>query len=93
MGHVDPNHATTEVRLNACTLFNQILYSFYTRINQLRHIINSDGFKALVDSGSTHCFVDPRFIPTNNLIIHSIPNPTPLFDGVIISLRPIDTPL
>ena len=41
-------------------------------------------FKALVDSGSTHCFVDPRFIANNKLITYAIP-PIPLkfIDGTI----------
>src|SRR5258705_3074354 len=39
-------------------------------------------FKALVDSGSTHCFVDPKFIAKNNLITYSVTQiRLRLFDG------------
>ena len=41
-------------------------------------------FKALVDSGSTHCFVDPRFIANNKLITYAVPPiPLKLIDGTI----------
>ena len=41
-------------------------------------------FKALVDSGSTHCLVDPRFIANNKLIAYAIPPiPLKLIDGTI----------
>src|ERR1700720_3349163 len=41
-------------------------------------------FKALVDSGSTHCFVDPRFIANNKLITYAVPLiPLKLIDGTI----------
>src|SRR3984957_15757991 len=41
-------------------------------------------FKALVDSGSTHCFVDPQFIANNKLITYAIPPiPLKLIDGTI----------
>ena len=39
-------------------------------------------FKALIDSGSTHCFVNPRFISKNNLLTYSVPPiQLRLFDG------------
>ena len=39
-------------------------------------------FKALVDSGSTHCFIDSRFVEEKNMTTYSInPIRLKLFDG------------
>ena len=41
-------------------------------------------FKALVDSRSTHCFVDPQFIANNKLITYAVPLiPLKLINGTI----------
>src|SRR6202046_5950821 len=69
-GCVDPDHAIREVRLNASTPFKPDAL-FLSVITSL--LSDSIIFKALVDSGSTHCFVDPQFISMNNLITYSIP--------------------
>src|SRR6202040_2082958 len=53
-------------------------------------------FKALVDSGSTHCFVDPRFIANNKLITYAVPLiPLKLINGTInnISTEAIELPI
>ena len=70
MGCVDPDHAVMEVCLNASAPFEpDALFLFLTTSLISALII----FKALVDSGSMHCFVDPRFIATHNLITYSVP--------------------
>src|SRR3984957_18388989 len=53
-------------------------------------------FKALVDSGSTHCFVDPRFIANNKLITYTVPPILlKLIDGTInnIITKAIELPI
>ena len=77
MGCVDPNRAM-EVRLNTFTPFEpDDLFLSITTV-----LISAFIFKALVDSGSTHCFVDSRFIATHNLITYSVPPiQLKLFDG------------
>jgi hypothetical protein len=79
MGCVDPNRAITEVRLNAAAPFDPdaLFLSVTTSL-----ILNLVIFKALVDSGSSHCFVDPRFISKHKLITYSVPPiRLRLFDG------------
>ena len=91
MGCIDPNHAT-EVRLNASAHFKPDAF-FLTNTTIL---ISAFIFKALVDSGSTHCFVDPHFIATHKLITYSIPPiQLKLFDGTSnhIITQAIDIPL
>ena len=77
MGCIDPNCAM-EVRLNASAPFKpDTLFLSITTV-----LISAFIFKALVDSGSTHCFVDSRFIATHNLITYSVPPiQLKLFDG------------
>jgi len=91
MGCVDPNRAT-EVRLNASAPFKpDALFLSVTTV-----LISDFIFKALVDSGSTHCFVDPRFIATHKLITYSVPPiQLKLFDGTSnhIITQAIDIPL
>ena len=70
MGCVDPDHAVTEVCLNASAPFEPDALFLSVTTSLISALII---FKALVDSGSTHCFVDPRFIATNNLITYSVP--------------------
>jgi len=79
MGCVDPDRAVTEVRLNASAPFEPDALFLSVTTSLLSAFII---FKALVDSGSTHCFVDPRFIAMNNLITYSVtPIRLKLFDG------------
>ena len=43
---------------------------------------NLESIHALVDSGSTHCFVDIQFVHQNKITTHTIPPVTlQLFDG------------
>jgi len=79
MGCVDPNRAITEVRLNAAAPFepDALFLSVTTSL-----ILNPVIFKALLDSGSSHCFVDPHFISKHKLITYSVPPiQLRLFDG------------
>jgi Retroviral aspartyl protease len=79
MGCVDPDHAVMEVRLNASAPFEPDALFLSVTTSLISALII---FKALVDSGSTHCFVDPRFIATHNLITYSVPPiQLKLFDG------------
>jgi hypothetical protein len=56
MGCVDPDHAVTEVHLNISAPFEpDALFLSITTSLLSAFII----FKALVDSSSMHCFVDP----------------------------------
>ena len=89
-GCVDPDRAITEVHLNASARFepDALFLSVLTSL-----LSDSIIFKALVDSGSTHCFVDPRFIskhklitPTSKLI------ETHKWLGVVFSLTSNPTP-
>src|ERR1700734_2756614 len=78
-GCVDPDRAIREVRLNASAPFKPDAL-FLSVITSL--LSDSVIFKALVDSGSTHCFVDPRFISKHKLITYSVPPiRLYLFDG------------
>jgi hypothetical protein len=78
MGCVDPDHAVTEVCLNTSAPFEpDTLFLSITTI-----LISTFIFKVLVDSSSMHCFVDPCFIATHNLVTYSIPLiQVKLFDG------------
>jgi len=59
------NSEVKEVRLNAAALTNPD--SLHTPISLLSH--SSVSSSGLVDSGSSHCFVDPSFVS-----LHSIPS-------------------
>src|SRR6267154_1377126 len=90
MGCVDPDRAVTEVRLNASAPFEPDALFLSVMTSLLSALII---FKALVDSGSTHCFVDPRFIATNNLITYSVtPIRLKLFNGTSNKENPISDP-
>jgi Retroviral aspartyl protease len=82
---------TNEVRLNVSTLFS----------DSLTLLISSDSasgttIKALIDSVSTHCFLDSNFVKQHNLHSSPIPPiPLRLFDGTanaVIS-ESVDLPL
>ena len=70
MGCVEPICTPKEVRLNASapsepdTLFLSVSTTLISTL-----II----FKALVDSGSSHCFVDPHLIDTHHLTTYDVP--------------------
>jgi type 1 fimbria pilin len=76
-GCIGTPHMTNEVRLNASTLSS----------DSLTLLISSDSasgtaIKALIDSGSTHCFLDSNFVKQHNLRSSLIP---------LILLRLFDT--
>ena len=58
-----------EAQLNAAALSDP--NSLQPSVTIIDHAIPS--FPALVDSGSTHCFVDPSFANMNNLSRYPIP--------------------
>ena len=70
LGCVDLNHAIREVRLNASAPFKSEALFLPVTTSLLPSTIV---FKALIDSGSTHCFVNSRFISKNNLLTYSVP--------------------
>src|SRR5438445_10132913 len=77
-GCINADHAQPVVRLNASALYNP---------NVLMPSVTIDGsafppFKALVDSGSTHCFVDPSCVSKSSIPSMVIPSLTlRLFNG------------
>ena len=72
-----------EARLNAATLSDP--NSLWPSITIIDHDIPS--FPALVDLGSTHCFVDPLFANMNNLSRYTIPLIVLcLFDGTTTTI-------
>jgi len=79
MGCVDPDRAITDVHLNASASFEPDALFLSVTTSLLSTLII---FKALVDSSSSHCFVDLQFISKNNLITYSVPPiRLSLFDG------------
>ena len=59
--------------------------SLQPRVTTVSH--NIPEFPALVDSGSTHCFVDPSFVKINSLSTYSVPPITLcLFDGTTTTM-------
>jgi len=75
---IDSGSAPKEARLNASTL--------YDPNSLMPHVIllsfDLPKTHALVDSGSTHCFVDIQFTHKNNITTYSVPPITlRLFDG------------
>src|SRR6202040_2838493 len=67
-GCVEPHRATEEFRLNTSAPFQSDALFLPVTTPTI-----TTTFKALVDSGSTHCFVDPRFIANNKLITYAVP--------------------
>jgi hypothetical protein len=69
MGCIDPNHAVMEVHLNMSAPFepDALFLSITTSLTSTYIIV-----KTLVDSGSTHCFVNPQFISMHNLITYPV---------------------
>ena len=67
---VDPNCAIREVCLNTSAPFkSKALFLQVTTLLLLSTIV----FKALMDSRSTHCFVNSHFTLKNNLLTYSVP--------------------
>ena len=61
------------------------LNSLQPRVTIISH--NIPEFPVLVDSGSTHCFVDPSFVKINSLSTYSVPPITlRLFDGTTTTM-------
>src|ERR1700720_2275060 len=90
----DIDRAIDEVRLNAAAPFepNTLFLPVTTSL-----LPNTIIFKALVDSGSTHCFIDSRFVEKKNMTTYPInPIRLKLFDGSSSShmiTKAIDIPL
>ena len=68
-GCADLDHAIEVVRLNASVPFepDALFLSITTSL-----LPNTVIFKALVDSGSTHCFIDSHFVEDKNMTTYSI---------------------
>ena len=78
-GCVEPHRATEEFRLNASAPFQSDTFFLPVTTPTIMTI-----FKALVDSGSTHCFVNPWLIANNKLITYAVPLiPLKLINGTI----------
>ena len=87
-------HCTVDMRLNASALTNP---------DSLRITVSSDIIKnisfflALIDSGSTHCFIDTTFASELQLPLDTVSPPIPLrlFDGTSNSMitHAVDIPI
>ena len=68
-GCADLDREIEEVRLNTSAPFepNALFLSVTTSL-----LPNTVNFKALVDSGSTHCFIDSHFVEEKNMTAYSI---------------------
>src|SRR4051794_5925519 len=85
-------HCTIEIRLNASALVS----SDSLRIAVSSDIIKKSLFLALIDSGSTHCFIDTIFAMETGLPLDLIsPIPLCLFDGTSNSVitHSVDIPI
>jgi Retroviral aspartyl protease len=77
-GRTDSVCALGEVRLNSSALLspNSLV------VNLLSSLIPNHKIKALVDSGSTHCFIETKFVRKYNIRTRSVdPIPLRLFNG------------
>ena len=80
---VVPDCAPMEARLNASALSD--LNSLQPCVTIVSH--NIPEFPALVDLGSTHCFVDPSFAKINSLSTYTVPPITlHLFEGTTTTM-------
>ena len=70
MGCAEPIRTLKEVRLNASAPSEPDALFLSVSTTLISTLIN---FKALVDSGSSHCFVDPRLIDTHRLTTYDVP--------------------
>src|SRR6267154_3603970 len=82
-GRVELACATESIRLNASALFDpHALHVLLTSPSLLSSSESHIPFLALVDSGSTHCFIDSAFCHGHSLATSSIsPIELRLFDG------------
>ena len=81
-GCVEPHRATEEFWLNMSAPFQSDALFLPVTTPTITTI-----FKALVDSGSTRCSVDPRFIANNKLITYAVPTiPLKHIDGTISNI-------
>ena len=79
---IDPLHTTNEVKINASALSSSSLIAPLNSDNIADH-----PFQALVDSSSTHCFIDTRFATKHKLCTNPIPPITLwLFDSTSNSI-------
>ena len=75
---IEPDCAVKEARLNASTLSEPNLLRPLVIVSEY----DIPSFLALVDSGSTHCFVDQSFVNTYAVSTYSVPPITlRLFNG------------
>ena len=80
---VVPDCAPMEAQLNASALSDP--NSLQPHVTIVSH--NIPEFPALVDLGSTHCFVDPSFVRINTLSTYSVsPITLRLFDGTTTTM-------
>jgi len=70
MGCAEPIRTLKEVRLNASAPSEPDALFLSVSTTLISALII---FKALVDSGSSHCFVDPRLIDTHRLTTYDVP--------------------
>src|SRR5260221_7473495 len=79
-GHPEKGSTAPVIRLNSTSLSpNSFLLSLTsTSVSEHAH-----PFIALLDSGSSHCFVDELFAKKNKLLLSKLPSTIPLrlFDG------------
>src|SRR6267154_1943965 len=59
-----------EVRLNAAALSNPSSLKPLISLASFPHIT---AFSALIDCGSSHCFVETKFVREHNLVTYSVP--------------------
>ncbi|KIK15996.1 hypothetical protein PISMIDRAFT_16095 [Pisolithus microcarpus 441] len=78
-GSVDPICASTDIRLNASALSDPNSLMPSVSLPDL----SVDNVSALVDSGSSHCFIDPSVVSKYSVPTKSVSPPIPLrlFDG------------
>src|SRR4051794_17653899 len=79
VGDCIDTHCTIDVRLNATALFSPD--SLHIAVSS--DIIEKSFFMALIDSCSTHCFIDTIFVMELQLSLDPVLPPIPLclFDG------------
>jgi hypothetical protein len=93
VGCIDPDRASMEVRLNTSALSdpNSLIPSV-----TIDTFLNISPFPALVDSGSTHCFIDSCFVSRYDIPTYPVsPIQLRLFDGTLNSVitAAIDLPI
>ena len=86
--HVDLASAVRDARISTSSLCSSVLSLSNSLIVPLTsESVPNVSFKALVDSGSTDCFIESTFVRNHNLTPFRIPNiPLKLFDGTTNSV-------